>query len=110
MAAWLPVIKTAIPVIAQIVSVAAPMLTKKPSSEGRDALTAQQISELQTAATQNAASVKELAAQVQNTFEGLELAASDLQKRLDRLQLLSFLAALFGLFGTSLSLYMLIGS
>jgi hypothetical protein len=109
MAAWLPIVKTAIPVIAQVVGIAAPMLTKKPGSVDRDALTAQQIEELQSAATQNAESVKALATQVQTTFEGLESAASDLQQRLDRQQTISIVAAIFGLCGISLSLYVLLG-
>jgi hypothetical protein len=109
MAAWLPIVKTAIPVIAQIVNIAAPMLTKKTGSADRAALTAQQIEELQNAATQNSESVKALAAQVQSTFEGLESAAVDLQNRLDRQQKLSTIAAIFGSCGISLSLYVLPG-
>lgn len=110
MAAWLPIVKTAIPVIAQIVNIAAPMLTKKSASADREALTAQQIEELQTAATQNSDSVKALAAQVKTTFEGLESAAVDLQMRLDRQQKLSVVAAIFGVIGISLSLFALLGS
>ena len=110
MAAWLPIVKTAIPVIAQIVNIAAPMLTKKSASADREALTAQQIEELQTAATQNSDSVKALAAQVKTTFEGLESAAVDLQMKLDRQQKLSVVAAIFGVIGISLSLFALLGS
>ena len=110
MAAWLPIVKTAIPVIAQIVNIAAPMLTKKSASADREALTAQQIEELQTAATQNSDSVKALAAQVKTTFEGLESAAVDLQMKLDRQQKLSVVAAIFGAIGISLSLFALLGS
>jgi hypothetical protein len=109
MAAWLPIVKTAIPMIGQIVNIAAPMLTKKSSSADREALTVQQIEELQSAATQNSESVKELAAQVQTTFEGLESAAVDLQKRLDLQQKISVFAAICGLCGISLSLYVLLG-
>ena len=110
MAAWLPIVKSAIPVIAQIVNIATPMLTKKSGNTDREALTAQQIEELQTVVTQNSESVKELAAQVKTTFEGLESAAVDLQKRLDRQQKLSLIATLLGLSGISLSLYALLGS
>jgi uncharacterized protein YlxW (UPF0749 family) len=109
MAAWLPIVKTAIPVIAQIVNIAAPMLTKKSVNTDRETLLAQQIEELQNAATQNSESVKALAAQVQTTFEGIESAAVALQKRLDRQQKLSVVAATFGLCGISLSLYVLLG-
>lgn len=105
MAAWLPIVTKAIPVIAQIVNIAAPMLTKNSASADREALTAQQIEELQNAATQNSESVKALAAEVKTTFEGLESAAVDLQKRLDRQQKLSVVAGIFGLSGLGVSLY-----
>lgn len=84
MAAWLPVIKAAIPHLAQVVTVALPMFTSRSENADRDALIARQINELQEAATQNAESVKELATQLQSTFEGLESAATDLQKQLKR--------------------------
>lgn len=109
MAAWLPIVKTAIPVIAQIVNIATPMLTKKSGSADREALLAKQIEELQNAATQNAESVKALAAQVQTTFEGLESAALDLQQKLDRQQKLCTIAVISGLSGISLSIYVLLG-
>jgi predicted nucleotide-binding protein (sugar kinase/HSP70/actin superfamily) len=84
MAAWLPVIKAAIPHLAQVVTVALPMFTSRSENADRDALIARQINELQEAATQNAESVKELATQLQSTFEGLESAATDLQRQLKR--------------------------
>jgi predicted nucleotide-binding protein (sugar kinase/HSP70/actin superfamily) len=84
MAAWLPVIKAAIPHLAQVVTVALPMFTSRSGNADRDALIARQINELQEAATQNAESVKELATQLQSTFEGLESAATDLQRQLKR--------------------------
>jgi predicted nucleotide-binding protein (sugar kinase/HSP70/actin superfamily) len=84
MAAWLPIIKAAIPHLAQVVTVALPMFTSRSENADRDALIARQINELQEAATQNAESVKELATQLQSTFEGLESAATDLQRQLKR--------------------------
>ena len=110
MAAWLPIVKTALPIIAEVVSVARPMFTKKPDNEKRDELTARQIEELQNAATQNSDSVKQLAAQVKTTFEGLESAANDLQQRLERQQKLSVLAVAFGLAGLLLSVYILVST
>jgi len=109
MAAWVPILKTALPIIAEVVAVARPMFTKKPNDAERDALTTQQIEELQTAATQNSDSVKALAAQVQTTFEGLESAATNLQRRLERQQIISISAIIVGLAGFSLSLYVLVG-
>ena len=110
MAAWLPIVKTALPIIAEVVAVARPMFTKKPNNTERDNLTTQQIEELQTAATQNTDSVKALAAQVQTTFEGMESAAMDLQIRLAIQQKISISAIVFGLAGFLLGLYVLAGA
>lgn len=110
MAAWLPIIKTALPVIGQIVNIAGPILTKKSGSADKEALMAKQIEELQAAATQNSDSVKALAEQVKTTFEGIDAAASELQKKLDRQRKLSILAAAFGVTGSCLSLFALLGS
>jgi chromosome segregation ATPase len=84
MAAWLPIVKAAIPHIAQVVTVALPMFTSRSEIADRDALITRQIEELQKAATQNAESVKELAVQLKSTFEGLESAAADIQIQLER--------------------------
>lgn len=110
MAAWLPIVKTALPIIGEIVRVARPMFTERPKSAERDELTVQQIKELQSAATQNSDSVKALAAQVQTTFEAMESAATDLQARLERQQKLIILAVIFGLSGILLSVYILAGA
>ena len=108
MAAWLPIIKAAIPHIAQIVSVALPMFTSKSENAERDALTTQQIKELQEAATQNAESVRELATQLRNTFESLESAATDLQKELGRQKQLIILALVLSIVGVCVSTYVLV--
>ncbi len=108
MAAWLPIIKAAIPHIAQIVSVALPMFTSKSENAERDALTTQQIKELQEAATQNAESVRELATQLRNTFESLESAATDLQKELGRQKQLIILALVLSIVGFCVSTYVLV--
>ena len=108
MAAWLPIIKAAIPHIAQIVSVALPMFTSKSENAERDALTTQQIKELQEAATQNAESVRELATQLRNTFESLETAATDLQKELGRQKQLIILALVLSIVGFCVSTYVLV--
>jgi len=110
MAAWLPIVKTALPIIAEVVAVARPMFTSKSKNSERDELTTRQIEELQSAATQNADSVKSLAGQVQTTFEGLESAATDLQRNLERQQKLTILAVIFGFAGVLLGLYAVIST
>jgi hypothetical protein len=86
------------------------MFTERPQNAARDELTAKQIEELQSAATQNSDSVKALAAQVQTTFEAIESAATDLEKRLERQQKLTVLAVIFGISGCLLSVYVLTGA
>ena len=108
MAAWLPIIKAAIPHIAQIVTVALPMFTSKSDNAEHDALTTRQIKELQEAATQNAESVRELATQLKNTFESLESAATDLQKELGRQKQLIILALVLSIVGFWVSTYVLV--
>jgi len=79
MATWLiPALKAVLPHIGTIISATAPAFTKKGSAPTTDQthLLQQQISELQTAASQNATHVKELAEQLQSTVAAIEQAAS----------------------------------
>jgi uncharacterized protein YlxW (UPF0749 family) len=85
MAAWLiPALKLVLPHVGTIFSAAAPVFTrKKPDeAESQATLLQQQITELQTAASQNAAHIKELAAQLQTTVAALEQAAEVAEARL----------------------------
>ena len=70
MAAWLiPALKAVLPHIGSILSAAGPVFTKK-SGEVQ-----QQIAELQSAASQNAHNIKELAAQLETTVSAIERSA-----------------------------------
>lgn len=82
MPAWLPLLKASLPYVTQIVATALPAFTSKPVEEKTDDITAQQIAELQSAATQNAESIHILAEKLQQTIEGIELASNELQKKL----------------------------
>ena len=78
MPAWLlPALKAALPHIGTIISAAAPVFTRKNADAvaNQTLLLQQQITELQVAASQNAARVKELAAELQSTVAALERAA-----------------------------------
>ncbi len=108
MAAWLPIIKTVIPPIAQIVTAALPMFTSKSENAERDALTTQQIKELQGAATRNTELVKELATQLKNTLESFESAATHLQKELGRQKQLIILALVLSIVAFCVSTYVLV--
>lgn len=87
MAAWLiPALKLVLPHVGTIFSAAAPVFTKKKPEEAdsQTALLQQQITELQTAASQNAAHIKDLAAQLQRTVTALEEAAEIAEVKLRR--------------------------
>ena len=91
MPAWLlPALKAVLPHIATIISAAAPVFTRKNADAvaNQALLLQQQITELQSAASQNAAHIKELAAQLQNTVAALEQAASIAEAKLRRALLL----------------------
>src|SRR5436309_12234866 len=87
MPAWLiPALKAVLPHIGTIISAAAPVFTRK----NADAVA---ITELQSAVSQNAANIKELAEQLQSTVAALEQAASIAEAKLRRALLLCAAAA-----------------
>jgi len=82
MAAWLPILKAALPYVAQIVTAAIPAFTAKSDASKTDPLVVQQIEELQAAATKNAESIHVLAEKLQQTIQGIESAAVSLEKQM----------------------------
>ena len=97
MAPWLiPVLKAVLPHVKTIYDTAAPVFTKKRVEAVPDpTVLQQQIAELQAAAAQNAAHVKELAAQLQSTVAALEQAAALAEHRLRRATILAAVAVAF---------------
>jgi hypothetical protein len=80
MAAWLvPAVKVILPYLSSIVAAALPVFTTRKSDEAAAAAQAQllqkQITELQSAASQNALHIKELAEQLQKAVAALEQGA-----------------------------------
>jgi hypothetical protein len=89
MAAWLvPALKAVLPHIGTIISAAAPVFTRKSADAANQALLQQQIIELQSAASQNAEHIRELAAQLQSTLAALEQGAAIAEAKLRRAILL----------------------
>ncbi len=112
MAGWLvPALKAVLPHVGTIITAATPVFTRR--TAGADptpgALMQQQIAELQAAAAQNDAHVRELAEQLQTTVTALERSAALAERRLKRATTIASLAmaaavaalaaALFGLAG-----------
>ena len=93
MAAWLiPALKAVLPHIGTIIAAAAPVFTRKSADAANQALQQQQIAELQSAASQNAKHIKELAAQLQSTVAALEQGAAIAEAKLRRVVLLCIAA------------------
>lgn len=110
MAAWLiPALKAVLPHIGTIVSAATPVFTKKRADAvaNQTLLLQQQITELQSAASQNAAHVKELAAQLQSTVAALEQAASIAEINLRRALLFCIAATVLAAISLSVALFLI---
>lgn len=105
MPAWfLPAVKLILPHVGNIVAAAKPAFTRR--REAADQTTVQQqIAELQAAATENAALVKELAEQLQLTVTALEQAATVTQERVKRLYAISVAAMLVALTALFLAVF-----
>jgi hypothetical protein len=95
MAPWIiPALKAVLPHVKTIYDTAAPVFTKKKADAVPDPLPLlqQQVSELQSAAAQNTAHVKELAAQLQSTVAALQEAAQIAEHRLRRVTIIAAVA------------------
>jgi len=78
MSTWLALLKAGLPYVADIVADRLPQFTKRKEEERNAAeLTAQQIAELQQAVQHNAASIKGLAEQLQQTVKAVEAGAAE---------------------------------
>jgi hypothetical protein len=111
MASWLlPAVKLILPHVGTIVAVAKPHFTKWMEAEAADtrAVMQQQIAELQSAATQNAGVVQELARQLQLTVEALEEGAAAAQQRAKRLYAISVVSIVFAVAALSVSIAVLL--
>src|SRR6266446_10350318 len=103
MPAWLiPALKAVLPHIGTIISAAAPVFTRK----NADAVA---ITELQSAASQNAAHIKELAEQLQSTVAALEEAASIAEVKLRRALLFCVAAAALSAVSLAVALVLVFG-
>jgi len=100
MASWIiPALKAVLPHVKTIYDTAAPVFTKKKAEAVPDPtpLLQQQIGELQSAAAQNTAHVKELAAQLQSTVAALQEGAQLAEHRLRRATIIAAIAGALAL-------------
>ena len=85
-------------------------VTKKgvDAAGNQTALLQQQISELQSAVTQNAGNIKELAAQLQSTVAAVEQGASAAEANLKRTRLLCVAAVVFSAIALCLAVFIML--
>lgn len=112
MPAWfLPALKAVLPHVGTIISVAAPVFTRKTAEAANQAqLVQQQIAELQAAAAQNADNIKALAEQLQVTVGALHQAAAIAEARLRRAYLLCLAAIGLSAITLGIALYLIFRS
>lgn len=79
---FLPIIKAVAPYLAKVATAAIPVFTSRTEATKSDPVLARQITELQTAATQNANSIQVLAEKMQQAIEGIEKEAQKARKQL----------------------------
>ncbi|WP_111655958.1 hypothetical protein [Isoalcanivorax indicus] len=85
MPAWIPLLKISLPYVTQIVTSAIPAFTAARIGK-QDPLLAQQIEELQQAATHNAEAIQALATSLQETVARINAAAEVQRQYIQRLQ------------------------
>jgi hypothetical protein len=99
-----------LPHVGTIVAAAKPHFTKRKEAEAADATSVmqQQIAELQSAASQNATLVQELASQLQLTVKAIEQGAVAAQTRMKRLYALSVVAIVIAAAALTVSIVTLV--
>jgi hypothetical protein len=107
MAAWYALAATYLP---DIIKLTLPLFTRGKSQEKSPEVMAQQIAELQNAALQNADSIKLMATEMQKTIDTLQLGAAQLDRRLQRAQLLAGAASIIAILGFGVAVYALAGN
>jgi hypothetical protein len=107
MPTWLwPAVKLILPHVGNIVAAAKPAFTRKTAdSEEKPDVVQQQIAELQTAASDNAAHIKELAEQLRLTVAALEQGAVDTEKRMRRASAVAMSALVVAVLASAVALY-----
>ena len=109
MAAWVSALKAVLPYVTNIVTAAIPAFTARRGQDRSAEVTAQQIAELQGAATRNAESVKVLAEQLQRTVSAVEQGAVNMERAMGRLRVLASAALLFALVALCAALVVIVG-
>jgi hypothetical protein len=108
MIGWLSVAKAVLPHVADIVTAAAPVFTKRKSEDpaaAQPSLLQEQINELQAAAAQNNDYIKELASQLQTTISAFEEGALAADMKVRRAYTLCYIALAISIVSAGVSLF-----
>lgn len=97
----------AAPYIPEIIRLARPLFTRASPKDEETDITARQIAELQTAASQNAESIKHLATDMQRTLEALQNGTAEMEKKLNRAHTLLIIASTVAALSFCLAVYAL---
>jgi len=108
MAAWLPVLKTALPYVAEVLKIAIPAFTSRTNTKKSNDVIPEQILELQSAATQNAESVKVLATQLKETIEVIDSSATKIEKELVLFKRISIISIIIATVSFGFSIFVLL--
>ncbi len=112
MAWFVPALKAVLPYVSSIVAAAVPVFTTRKKDEAaapQAELPQKQIAELQTAVSQNAVHIKELAEQLEKTVAALEQGASLAESRLRRTAALCIGAIIVSCIALGVSVVALLG-
>jgi len=108
MAWFVPALKAVLPHVGTLITVAAPVFTRKSADAANQAqLVQQQIAELQAAAAQNADHIKALAGRLEETVSALHRAAAIAEARLRRAYLLCAIAVVASAATLGVALYVM---
>lgn len=113
MIGWLSVAKAVLPHVADIVSAAGPVFTKRKGGDLADAqpgVLQEQINELQAASAQNTEYIKELAEQLQTTISALEQGALDADTRVRRATSLCYMAGAISVVSIVIAVFALLAN
>jgi hypothetical protein len=97
----------AVPFLPDLIRFATPYFTSSKEKDKVPEILVQQISELQTAATQNAEAIKLLAAEMQNTIDALRVGATSLERKLNIALVLSIVSSTTALIAMCVAAYAL---
>jgi len=104
MVVWAPILN-ALPLVIEVIKQAKPVFTSSKDNKSDAEIVTTQVNELQSAVTQNAKSLTELAIQLKTTIEGIESGASKVQDTIKNQKRLIYISFAISLISISIALW-----